>query len=79
MNQRLINIALVVCIILTMALIQLVDASDLETEMTQERREWMHAFTVCHRSYGPQTQPEYDDAGRMVCVGARGQKYGEVK
>jgi hypothetical protein len=81
MNHRLINIALVVGILATMVGIQFLDVSDVETEraMSKERREWMHAVQHCLRAYGPQTQPEYTDDGKLICVGARGQLYSEVK
>jgi hypothetical protein len=74
-THRFFNIALVAAILATMAGIQLLDASDLEQEIATEQREYMHAVTVCHRMHGPQTQPEYNERGVVVCVGARGQVY----
>lgn len=79
MTHRLINWALLLAILFTMFSIQFLDASDIESEMVKERREWSYAITHCHRVFGPQTQPEYDDNGKLICVGARGQKYAEVK
>ena len=46
-----------------------------DTALQQEQREWMQAIQTCHRAYGPSTAPEYDDEGRLVCVGKRGQKH----
>lgn len=50
-----------------------------ETALDAERREWMQAIQFCHRTAGPQTQPEYDERGTLICVGKRGQRHNEVK
>lgn len=50
-----------------------------ETALDAERREWMQAIQFCHRTAGPQTQPEYTEDNRLVCVGKRGQRHNEVK
>ena len=49
------------------------DASDFESEVARERREWHSAITLCHRAWGPSTQPEYDERGHLVCVSRRGE------
>jgi len=50
-----------------------------ETALDAERREWMQAIQFCHRTAGPQTAPEFDDRGRLVCTGKRGQRHNEVR
>jgi hypothetical protein len=63
----------VLTVIATYGVAGMFDARDFETELTKERREWMTAISVCHRMYGPSTQPEYDDRGHLVCVSRRGE------
>lgn len=50
-----------------------------ETALDAERREWMQAIQFCHRTAGPQTAPEFDDRGTLMCTGKRGQRHNEVK
>lgn len=73
MTHRLINIAVVIGILLTMVGIQVLDASDLESEIEAERREWMFAVQHCIRAYGVQAQPEYDENNRLICRTRRGE------
>ena len=73
MTHRLINLAIAAAILLTLIGIQVLDASDLESEMQTEQREWITAVSICHRAYGPSTQPEYNESGRLVCVSRRGE------
>ena len=73
MTHRLINIALVIGILLTMVGIQVLDASDLESELQTEQREWMFAVQHCLRTYGVQSQPEYDENDRLICRTRRGE------
>ncbi len=44
---------------------------DFATAAEIERREWMHAVAHCHRAFGPNTGPEYNADGLLVCVGRR--------
>lgn len=60
-------------IVCTIAAVQQLDPHDFESDAVKERREWMTAISVCHRSYGPSTQPEYRDDGMLVCVSRRGE------
>lgn len=53
-------------------------AADFDTAAAQERREWMQAVAHCHRAFGPQTAPEYDDHDHLICVGKRGQRMAAV-
>lgn len=79
MTHRFINWAMALAILLVMAAVQQLDASDFETEAEAERREWMHAIQHCHRSFGPATAPEYDDRGLLVCVSRRGEVLATVQ
>lgn len=72
-HHRFFNLALVVAIIGTLVAVQQLDASDLESEMDTERREWAYAQQHCLRMYGTQAQPEYDHYGTLVCRTRRGQ------
>lgn len=74
MTHRLINISLVIGILLTMIGIQVLDASDLESEIDAERREWIFAVQHCVRAYGVQAQPEYRDDGVLICRTRKGQE-----
>ena len=78
-RHRMFNVMLVVAILTTLAAIQFIDSRDFEADMTAERREWREAVMFCHRTAGPQTQPEYDERGTLICVGKRGQRHNEVK
>lgn len=74
--HRLTNIALFVGILCTWFLVMDSDyRADADTALQQERREWMQAVQFCHKTAGPQTQPEYSDDGKLICVGKRGQKH----
>jgi len=72
MTNRFMNVAIVCAILATMAGIQVLDAKDFESEADAERRDWMYAVQHCHRAYGPQTSPEYDDQNMLVCVSRSG-------
>lgn len=63
----------VLAVIATYGLAGMFDAHDFESDAEKDRREWMAAISVCHRAYGPSTQPEYDDRGHLVCVSRRGE------
>lgn len=71
--HRFINWAIALAVLIVIAAVQQLDARDFETDAEAERREWMAAVSVCNRSYGPSTQPEYDDRGHLVCVSRRGE------
>lgn len=73
--------AFVVAVVSGISTMQHLDnqADDFDAMAAQERRMWMQAVQHCHRSFGPQTAPEYDDQDRLVCVGKRGQRLGAVK
>lgn len=73
MTHRFINWAIALAILIVMAAVQQLDPHDFESDAVKERREWMTAISVCHRAYGPSTQPEYDDRGHLVCVSRRGE------
>lgn len=73
MTHRFINWAIALAILIVMFAVQQLDARDFESDAVKERREWMTAISVCHRAYGPSTQPEYDDRGHLVCVSRRGE------
>lgn len=74
--------AFVLAVVSTTALMQQLDsqASDHETEAlaAMERRLWIEAVAHCHRSFGPQTAPEYDEHDRLVCVGKRGERIAAI-
>ena len=77
MTHPLSSIAIFVLAIIAMLL---ATDSDYHTEqaMDAERREWMQAIQFCHRTAGPQTAPEYDERGVLVCVGRNGNIHTEV-
>lgn len=77
-NHRMFNTALFVLALIAWLFVMDSD-NTAEQAMDAERREWMQAIQHCHRSYGPQTAPEYDDQDRLICVGKRGQRLGNVK
>lgn len=52
---------------------QQLDPHDFDTDAEKELREWMHAIQHCHRAYGPQTAPEYDENDRLICRSRRGE------
>lgn len=74
-THRFINWALAFAAAISIGAIAAMEAEDieLEREMSQERREWHAAVSVCTRMYGPSTQPEYRDDGHLVCVSRRGE------
>ena len=72
--HRLTNWAMALSVVALFAAVQTLDARDFETEAEAERREWMAAVSVCHRAYGPSTQPEYADDGQLICRTRRGQE-----
>jgi hypothetical protein len=78
MSRRFINWAIALAVLCVMAAIQWLDASDFEVDAANERREWMYAIQHCHRAFGPQTAPEYDDQDRLICVGKRGQRLAAI-
>lgn len=77
-NHRLFNTALfVMCLI---AWLFVMDGDyEAETALDAERREWVSAIQYCHRTAGPQTAPEYDERGTLICVGRKGQRHNEVR
>ena len=72
--------AFVVAVVSTVATMQQLDAqpNDYDSAAAQERRMWMQAVSHCHRAFGPQTAPEYDDQDRLICVGKRGQRLAAI-
>ena len=72
-THRLINWALALAVIALLAAVQTLDASDLESELDRERRDWMYAQQHCLRAYGAQAQPEYNDDGVLICRTRRGE------
>lgn len=52
---------------------QQLDPHDFDTDAEREQREWMHAIQHCHRAWGPQTAPEYDENDRLICRSRRGE------
>ena len=78
-RHRMFNVMLVVAILTTLAAIQFIDSRDFEADMTAERREWREAVMFCHRSFGPQTAPEYDHNDQLICVGRKGQRYAQIR
>jgi hypothetical protein len=72
--HRLTNLAIAAAILLTLIGIQVLDASDLESEMQTEQREWQFAVQHCVRAYGVQAQPEYREDGILICRTRRGQE-----
>lgn len=79
--HRFANTALFVLCLIAWLLVMNSDykADDFDNQAVQERREWMQAIQHCHRTYGPQTAPEYDDQDHLICVGKKGQRHGIVK
>lgn len=77
-KHRLANTALFVLALIAWLFVMDSDY-EAETALDAERREWMQAIQFCHRTAGPQTQPEYDERGTLICVGKRGQRHNEVK
>lgn len=59
-------------VVSTVAAVQVLDARDFETDAMRERREWLHHIQICHRLYGPATQPEYDETDKLICRSRRG-------
>lgn len=77
-THRLFNAALFVLALIAWLFVMDSDHTA-EQAMDAERREWMQAIQFCHRTAGPQTAPEIDDRGVLVCTGKRGQRHNEVK
>lgn len=73
MNNRAFSILGAAMLLVLFGAAQQLDPHDFESDAVKERREWMTAISVCHRAYGPSTQPEYDDRGHLVCVSRRGE------
>ena len=81
--QRRLNLwpwAFVVAVVATVSTMQHLDSqvADFDGLAMREHRDWMQAVAHCHRAFGPQTAPEYDDSNRLVCVGKRGQRHIQV-
>ena len=72
-SDRTVAVLCVLAVIATYCLAGMLDARDFESDAVKEMREWHTAISVCHRMYGPSTQPEYDDRGHLVCVSRRGE------
>ena len=77
-KHRLFNAALFVLTLIAWLFVMDSDHTA-EQAMDAERREWMQAIQFCHRTAGPQTAPEFDDRGTLICTGKRGQRHNEVK
>lgn len=77
-THRLFNTALFVLALIAWLLVMDSDYSA-EQAMDAERREWLQAVQFCHRTAGPQTAPEYDERGTLICVGRKGQRHNEVR
>lgn len=73
MTHRLFNWLLILFILTVMAAVQTIDASDFETDIEQERREWQYAQQACYRFYGAQAQPEYTEDGTLICRSRKGE------
>jgi hypothetical protein len=41
-------------------------------QLQAERRQQLHAMSVCHRAFGPNTAPAEDVDGNLVCVDRKG-------
>jgi len=41
-------------------------------KLQAERRQQLHAISVCHRAFGPNTAPAEDPDGNLVCVDRKG-------
>lgn len=84
--HRIYNIAGELAIVAMFAAIQQMDAVSEHTAAMQvandkaaarlqavaDRREWQSRVSVCHRAFGPQTQPGEDADGNFICTDARG-------
>lgn len=77
--HRIANVALFVLALIALVFVMNDDFKDHASLADQERREWMDAVAFCQRTAGPQTQPEYTEDNRLVCVGKRGQRHNEVR
>lgn len=84
MSTRRINLwpwAFVLCVVTGIAAMQQLDTqadTDFAAMAQQDQRNWQQAVQFCHRAFGPQTAPEYDERDQLVCVGKRGQRHIEV-
>lgn len=83
--KNLTGAALLAALLLSGPAIDSID--DVTTEMTvateksaarmaeiQSRREWQARVSICHRAFGPQTEPTEDQDGNFFCQDARGRK-----
>lgn len=73
MSRRTFSILGAAMLLVLFGAAQQLDPQDFESDAVKEMREWHTAISVCHRMYGPSTQPEYDDRGHLVCVSRRGE------
>lgn len=72
-SDRTVAILCVLTVIAMYGLAGTLDASDLETDMEQEKREWAYAQQACWRFYGAQVQPEYTEDGTLICRSRKGE------
>lgn len=84
MNRPTLNLwpwAFVLCVLTGYAAMAHLDGqpTDYEIAASQDRRMWAQAVQFCHRAFGPQTAPEYDDRDQLICVGKRGQRMAAVR
>ena len=82
--QRRLNLwpwAAALCVVTAISAMQHLDnqAGDFDALAMQEQRDWLQAVQFCHRAFGPQTAPEYDERDQLVCVGKRGQRMAAVQ
>lgn len=84
MKTRFRSWAMALAVVIVLGAVQGLDAHDFEADLTAdqsaalaqlraERRELMHRISVCHRAFGPQTQPGELEDGTFICVTARGE------
>lgn len=78
MTHRQMNWMLAIVAAITLVAGTVMTPDDFASEAQKERREWMAAVSICHRMHGPNTGPEYNAAGLLVCVGRKGQELGPV-
>lgn len=79
MLNRTINVAILAAILATVWAIWFLDAASLGGAVSQKKREQDYATQVCHRAYGPSTQPEYNTHGVLVCISRRGEVLAAVQ
>lgn len=78
MTHRQMNWALAIVAAITLVAGTVMTPDDFASEAQKEQREWMAAVSICHRAFGPNTGPEYNAAGHLVCVGRKGTELGPV-